>query len=76
MYGQKSDGAQQKAVIDFLCDARAEERRKRDLSSLVARDDDEEDHSATGEVADDGHGGKVKYISYEQVGDNHKVLTM
>ncbi|KAI4159646.1 MAG: hypothetical protein LQ342_006413 [Letrouitia transgressa] len=68
-------GIKQQAVIDFICDRRAEEKEQ-DYTRLLARDeDDEEDHSATSEVTEDGHGGKLKYIGYEMVGDA-KLLTL
>ncbi|KAL8720913.1 MAG: hypothetical protein Q9225_002299 [Loekoesia sp. 1 TL-2023] len=88
------NGRKHKAVIEFLCQDKAEERRleeERDLSSappttrrveedvrMEADDDDdggEEDHSATGEIANDGHGGTLKYIAFEDV-DDMKVLSL
>ncbi|KAL9604909.1 MAG: hypothetical protein Q9179_001675 [Wetmoreana sp. 5 TL-2023] len=91
LHGQKypaKNGRRQKAVIEFLCLDKAEER---DLTAMreegeedevigalkeEAEDDDgEEDHSATGETADDGHGGTLKYLDYAVVGDD-KVLSL
>ncbi|KAL8860731.1 MAG: hypothetical protein Q9178_002761 [Gyalolechia marmorata] len=79
------DPKKQKAVIEFLCADKAEEtkkrRRERDLvASKRGNDDDddeeeEEDHSATGEVAEDGHGGTLKYIDFAMVGDS-QVLSL
>ncbi|KAL8759326.1 MAG: hypothetical protein Q9199_000857 [Rusavskia elegans] len=74
------NGQKQKAVIEFLCSDKAEEKKKAMKRGLVARKDEddgdgEEDHSATGEVADDGHGGTVKYIDYSMVGES-KVLSL
>ncbi|KAL8737742.1 MAG: hypothetical protein Q9181_001399, partial [Wetmoreana brouardii] len=83
------DGLKQKAVIEFLCLDKAEER---DLAATQEEgeedevvgalkeeaedeDDGEEDHSATGEIADDGHGGTLKYLDYAVVGDD-KVLSL
>ncbi|KAL8771018.1 MAG: hypothetical protein Q9209_003437 [Squamulea sp. 1 TL-2023] len=66
-------GKKHKAVFEFLCADRAEEKR-----GLGRRDEDgdgEEDHSATGEVADDGHGGTLRYIDYTEVGEE-KVLSL
>ncbi|KAL8969730.1 MAG: hypothetical protein Q9183_001859 [Haloplaca sp. 2 TL-2023] len=83
LHGQKypeKNGIDHKAVITFLCQHKAEERsdteRHRKSEVLKARDDDEEeDHSATSEITDDGHGGQLKYQSFEKVGDE-KVLSM
>ena len=84
LHGQKypeKNGIDHKAVITFLCQHKAEERsdteRHRKSEVLKARDDDdeEEDHSATSEITDDGHGGQLKYQSFEVVGDE-KVLSM
>ncbi|KAI4207845.1 MAG: hypothetical protein LQ346_000348 [Caloplaca aetnensis] len=78
-------GKPQKAVIEFLCQDKAEEKAERDLVDIIEgrdnaqeKDDDggeEEDHSATGEVADDGHGGRLKYIDYDQV-DGTEILSL
>ncbi|KAL9028573.1 MAG: hypothetical protein Q9196_003077, partial [Gyalolechia fulgens] len=84
-----NNGLKQKAVIEFLCQDQAENKgsEERDLSPITAKrkaveedvvmeaDDDEEDHSATGEVADDGHGGTLTYKSYDVV-DETKVLSL
>lgn len=81
----EKNGQKQKAVIEFLCLDKAEEKkkqkaaaaaRKRGPSIAVRNDDgDEEDHSATGESADDGHGGTLKYLDYSTVGDS-RVLSL
>ncbi|KAI4248881.1 MAG: hypothetical protein L6R40_000893 [Gallowayella cf. fulva] len=69
------NGKKHKAVIEFLCVDKAEEK-KTEARDLVPRkaedadDDGEEDHSATGEIADDGHGGTVKYIDFTMVGES------
>lgn len=74
------NGKKHKAVIEFLCVDKAEEK-KTEARDLVPRkaedadDDGEEDHSATGEIADDGHGGTVKYIDFTMVGES-KVLSL
>ncbi|KAI4180564.1 MAG: hypothetical protein L6R41_007159 [Letrouitia leprolyta] len=71
------NGLKQKAIIEFLCQNKAEgkgseernllsttdERRAIEEDIVVKTDGDddgEEDHSATGEVADDGHGGTLR----------------
>ncbi|KAL8702267.1 MAG: hypothetical protein Q9224_000092, partial [Gallowayella concinna] len=66
-------GKKQKAVIEFLCTDRAEEKRA--LMHRKEDDDGEEDHSARGEVADDGHGGTLKYVDFTNVGEE-KVLSL
>lgn len=78
----------QKAVIEFLCQDKAEEREERNLldvrreeKNAKAKEDDDddggekEDYPATGEVADDGHGGTLRYIDYAVV-DDTKVLSL
>ncbi|KAL8915168.1 MAG: hypothetical protein Q9171_000287 [Xanthocarpia ochracea] len=77
------DPKKQKAVIEFLCADKAEETKTRQKErDLVAskrgnddEDDGEEDHSATGEITEDGHGGTVKYIDFAMVGDS-QVLSL
>lgn len=69
------DNTKQQAVINFICDRRAEEKAQDHIDVLTRDENDEEDHSATSEVTDDGHGGKLKYIGYEMVG-KAKVLTL
>ncbi|KAL8926023.1 MAG: hypothetical protein Q9208_003164 [Pyrenodesmia sp. 3 TL-2023] len=88
LHGQKypaKNGKPHKAVIEFLCQDKAEQKGERDLVDAIekrekAKEDDddggeEEDHSATGEVADDGHGGRLKYIDFDLV-DDTKVLSL
>lgn len=88
LHGQKypaKNGKPHKAVIEFLCQDKAKEKEERDLADAIERrekaeedDDDggeEEDHSATGEVANDGHGGRLKYIDFDLV-DDTKVLSL
>ncbi|KAL8761288.1 MAG: hypothetical protein Q9184_002583 [Pyrenodesmia sp. 2 TL-2023] len=87
LHGQKypaRNGKPHKAVIEFLCQDKVEEKGERDLVDAIKRrekakeEDDggeEEDHSATGEVADDGHGGRLKYIDFDLV-DDTKVLSL
>lgn len=66
-----NEGKKQKAVIEFLCDAKEQERR-RGLLGVRPRDDDddggedEEDPNA-GEEVDDGKGGRLKFIEYVDV---------
>lgn len=76
----EKNGQKQKAVIEFLCLDKAQEKKAEKRGMVAARKDDdaedgEEDHSATGEIADDGHGGTVKYIDYSMVGES-KVLSL
>ncbi|KAL8803035.1 MAG: hypothetical protein Q9182_003405 [Xanthomendoza sp. 2 TL-2023] len=68
------EGKKHKAVIEFLCKDKAEEKRR--LTRRKAEGDDgEEDHSAQGEVADDGHGGTLKYLDFTNVGEE-RVLSL
>ncbi|KAL9586060.1 MAG: hypothetical protein Q9212_001150 [Teloschistes hypoglaucus] len=78
LQGPKYEGRKQKAVIEFLCLDKAEERDLRargEKEGTLQDDDGEEDHSATDEVSDDGHGGTLKYLDYDVVGDD-KVLSL
>ncbi|KAI4275504.1 MAG: hypothetical protein LQ337_003187 [Flavoplaca oasis] len=77
----EKNGVKQKAVIEFLCNDKAEEKIvMKNKGSVAPRKvdedgDEEEDHSARGEMADDGHGGTVKYLDYSMVGDS-EVLSL
>ncbi|KAL8675502.1 MAG: hypothetical protein Q9168_000014 [Polycauliona sp. 1 TL-2023] len=74
----ETNGLKQKAVIEFLCADKATEKKeeiKKRQGVVAGRDDEEEDHSATGEVADDGHGGTLKYLDYSTVGES-QVLSL
>ncbi|KAL9616154.1 MAG: hypothetical protein Q9204_008608, partial [Flavoplaca sp. TL-2023a] len=78
----EKNGVKQKAVIEFLCNDKAEEKEVMEKRGSVAArkadvdgDGEEEDHSATGEMADDGHGGTLKYLDYSMVGDS-QVLSL
>lgn len=69
-YPPNNSGKKQKAVIEFLCNAKEEERR-RGLPGVRPREDDddgedEEDPNAPDEV-DDGKGGRLKFIEYVDV---------
>lgn len=81
LHGQKypngKNGAMHRAVIEFLCQDKAEEKGERDLGARNNDVDDagEEDHSASGEVAHDGHGGTLKYKDFALV-DGTKVLSL
>ena len=73
-YPPDKNGLKQKAVIEFLCDAKEQERRKGLLAGLGAReeddkgDDDEDDENPeAGEEIDDGKDGRLKFLSYEEV---------
>ncbi|KAL8843268.1 MAG: hypothetical protein Q9176_002221 [Flavoplaca citrina] len=78
----EKNGVKQKAVIEFLCNDKAEEKKVMKKTGTVAArkadedgDGEEEDHSATGETADDGHGGTLKYLDYSMVADS-QVLSL
>lgn len=71
----------QQAIIEFLCD-RKEQDRRRGFSGITERDDDGEeggdkkgggdedsDPEDDGGEVDDGQGGKLKFLSYEDVQD-------
>lgn len=72
----------QKAVVEFLCDGRSEERRR---GGVARRDDDDgeekegdgddDEDSHEREETDDGEGGTLKFISYKDVGDD-KILSL
>lgn len=74
----------QKAVIDFICpQEKKEERRDRRSDRMVLADDDkdngdgdedEEDPGAGAEV-DDGQGGTLKFLKYEDV-EKEKILNL
>lgn len=74
-YPPDKNGKKQKAVIEFLCNAKEEERR-RGLPGVRPREDDDdgdddggeddEDPNAGTEV-DDGKGGRLKFIEYVDV---------
>lgn len=68
MNGGKYDGKNQKAIVEFLCNAKSEER-KRDITAAAEEDDQD------GEQADDEHGGKLKLLSWE-VEEDTKVLRL
>lgn len=73
-YPPDKTGLKQKAVVEFLCDAKEQERRRGLIAGINAReeddkedgDEDAEDPEA-GEETDDGKGGKLKFLSYENV---------
>ncbi|KAL9100830.1 MAG: hypothetical protein Q9163_003841 [Psora crenata] len=71
--GGKYDGQKQKAIVEFLClaDGYQEDARRQQLSQ--AYDEEDKKHSSTGEEADDGHGGKLKFHSWE---DEEKVKVL
>ena len=70
------------AVIDFLCDRKEQDRRRRDVSGIAMRDEDGGDGGdggdekggdegdpipTDGQESEDGEGGKLKFLSYEEV---------
>ncbi len=64
--GKDNDGQKQKAIVEFLCDNGQIDDRRRGLS--VAEDEDDggtEDGDKEGEEVDDGHGGKLKLVSWD-----------
>ena len=73
MSGGKYQGVKQKAVVEFLCDQRSEERRR----GVSLKDDEEEDGDDKDgkKTTDDGEGGTLSFTSYETVGEI-KVLSL
>ena len=74
--GKDSDGQKQKAIVEFLCDASANDDRRRHL--LVAEEEDHkngEDGDKEGEEVDDEHGGKLKFLSWD-IEEGMKVLRL
>lgn len=80
-YPPDKSGKKQQAVIDFLCD-RKEQDRRREVSGIATRDEDggdgedenggdggdKEDPIPTdGQESEDGEGGKLKFLSYEDM---------
>ena len=71
-YPPDKNGKKQKAVIEFLCNAKEQERR-RGLLGVRPRenndDDDGEDEENpnAGDEVDDGKGGRLKFIEYVDV---------
>lgn len=84
MNGAKYKDRKQKAVIDFICPQEKKEERRDRLSDPTALaddgkedgdgDEDEEDPSADAEV-DDGQGGRLKFLKYEDV-EKGKILNL
>lgn len=84
MNGGKYKDRKQKAVIDFICpQENKEERRDRLFDRMALADDgkedgdgdeDEEDPGADAEV-DDGQGGTLKFLKYEDV-EKEKILNL
>lgn len=88
MNGVMYKDKKQKAVIDFICpQEREEERKDRRSDIMVLADDgkddgkddgdgkeDEEDPNAGAEV-DDGQGGTLKFLKYEDV-EKEKILNL
>lgn len=68
----------QQAIIEFICDASARDRR-RNVAGLSAAEDDEGDGGSgdgkEGEEVDDGQGGILKLLSWKVVEDT-KVLSL
>lgn len=70
-YPPDKTGKKQKAVIEFLCDAKEQERR-RSLPGVRPREDDNDDNEGEedpneGSEVDDGKGGRLKFIEYVDV---------
>ena len=66
--GKDVNGKQQKAILDFICMI-PEEAERENLSAA------EDEKAASGEESDDGDGGKIKLLSWDDE-DDEKVLRM
>ena len=67
--GKDSSDLKQKAIIEFLCDGSTKDDTKRHLRAAEDEENDEddgtgEDGNKEGEEVDDGHGGKLKLVSW------------
>lgn len=75
-YPPDKTGKKQKAVIEFLCDAKEQERRRK-LSGVSPREDDDdsnkdddnkdEENPNAGDEVDDLNGGRLKFVEYVDV---------
>lgn len=86
-YPPDKDGLKQQVVIDFLCDRKQQDRRRENSGKTTREEDGEEGsgegggedekdpNSADGQETDDGEGGKLKYLSYNDV-QGTKVLSL
>lgn len=77
--GKDNDGNKQMAIMEFLCPAKQEERR-RSYQALTAEDEDdkngeEDGMDKSGEETDDGDGGTIKLLSWDNE-DNTKTLRL
>lgn len=78
--GKDDDGNKQKAIVEFLCSNKHGERRD---VSRVSTADDEDDNKGddqnlgdrSGEETDDGDGGKIKLLSWDNE-DDTKILRL
>lgn len=74
MEGGKYLDKKQRAVIELLCkrdtnEAKPTERRRRRTNDEPRDDDEGNKKPQEGEEADDGQGGKLKFLSYKNVHD-------
>lgn len=81
-YPPNKDGKKQQAVIDFLCDRKDPEKRNhipevrpRDKADGDGDDDEEDPLPNDRQETDDGEGGKLKFLSYEDV-EGTQVLSL
>ena len=79
-FGNRKDGIAQKAVVDFICDSKAQERRRRVVddsgTEILSGEPEEDEGGDMGEGVDDGAGGKLKYLSYGAVDDDMYMLSL
>ena len=79
MNGGKYEQKAQKAIFEFLCIPKGDEKEDR-MSILDDEEDDGDDdgeEDKSGEEVDDGSGGRIKYLSWEDEQDSKaKVLRL
>ena len=78
--GKDSNNLRQKAIVEFLCDGSTKDDTKRILRATEDEENDKDDgtgddENKEGEEVDDGHGGKVKLVSWD-VEESTRVLRL
>ncbi len=82
--GGKHEKQKQKAIVECLCQKDGKEAKIRRADKEKDEDEDEDDgdagkgeeHDNSGETQDDGHGGTLKLITWEDEEDDTKVLRL
>ena len=78
--GKDRNDLRQKAIVEFLCDGSTKDDTKRILRAAEDEENDKddgtgEDGNKEGEEVDDGHGGKLKLVSWD-VEESTRVLRL